>query len=115
MLTAAESRLTGEQLTGGHGTTGGGGSFHAVDPRTGLPLSPQFSAASHEDVERAASLAAEAFDTYRHATPDVRAVFLEGVADHIESLGPLLTEQVRAESGLPALRVASETAAPPAS
>ena len=110
MLTAAESRLTGEQLTGGHGTTGGGGSFHAVDPRTGLPLSPQFSAASHEDVERAASLAAEAFDTYRHTTPDVRAVFLEGVADHIESLGPLLTEQVRAESGLPALRVASETA-----
>ncbi|MEU5957188.1 aldehyde dehydrogenase (NADP(+)) [Streptomyces sp. NPDC047525] len=119
-MTAPVSRLTGHQLTGhqlighqligGESTPGDDASFHAVDPRTGLPLEPPFTAASSAQVERAASLAAQAFDTYRHTTPEVRAAFLDSIAARIEGLGPQLRERVIAESGLPAPRVESETA-----
>lgn len=108
--TGHEPAFTGHQLIGGASTPGDDGSFHAVDPRTGQELDPPFTAASAAQAGRAASLAAQAFDTYRHTMPEVRAAFLDSIADRIEGLGLALRERVMSESGLPAARVDGETA-----
>ena len=55
-------------------------------------------------------LADQAFADYRRTTAEQRAAFLESIAANIEALGGTLSERVTAETGLPAGRVAGETA-----
>jgi alpha-ketoglutaric semialdehyde dehydrogenase len=62
-----------------------------------------------EEVERAATLAWEAFDSYRSTTAEARAAFLESIAAGIEA-APELTRVVQEETGLPEGRVVGETA-----
>ena len=57
---------------------------------------------------RACALAEAAFDPYRATSPEVRARFLELVADKIAALGDALTERACAESGLPRARIEGE-------
>ena len=71
-------------------------------PRTGRP--------DPAEVDQAAALAAEAFPAYRRTTAEQRAAFLDSIAANIEALGSALAERVTAETGLPAGRVAGETA-----
>ncbi|MBO2446072.1 aldehyde dehydrogenase (NADP(+)) [Actinomadura barringtoniae] len=62
------------------------------------------------DVERAATLAWEAFDGYRATSTEARAAFLDSIADEIEKAAPELARVVQEETGLPAARIAGETA-----
>lgn len=82
--------------------------FHASSPSTGQKLEPAFSAAGPEEIERACTLAWEAFHTYRELDPEARAKFLETAADQIMALGDELLERAHAESGLPIARLTGE-------
>jgi 2,5-dioxopentanoate dehydrogenase len=91
------------QVTTGH-------CFHAVNPASGEALEPAFSAAGLPDVEQACELAWSAFHEYRRLDPEIRAGFLEMIADEIMALGDELLERGAAESGLPVPRLTGERA-----
>ncbi|GAA0340497.1 aldehyde dehydrogenase (NADP(+)) [Actinoallomurus spadix] len=104
------SVLTGDQLIGTRDVPGAGEEFHAVDPRTGERLDPVYRFGVAADVERAATLAWDAFGTYRNTDQETRAAFLEGIADRIDALGAELIGRVTAETGIPEGRVTGELA-----
>jgi NADP-dependent aldehyde dehydrogenase len=85
-------------------------SFHAVDPASGDALTPEFSAAGLAEVDQACELAWSAFHEYRELEPEIRARFLETIADQIMALGDELPERGHAESGLPIARLTGERA-----
>src|SRR5512138_3110076 len=84
--------------------------FFANNPATGEKLEPGFSAAGPEELERACTLAWEAFHVYRELDLELRARFLETAADQIMALGDELLERAHAESGLPIARLTGERA-----
>ena len=102
--------LTGGLLLAGERVTGSGDELHAVDPRTGTPLEPAFRAATSEDVDRAASSAAAAFRAFRRGDPEVRAAFLDSVADRLTALTEEIVPRVVAETGIAGPRVRGELA-----
>jgi 2,5-dioxopentanoate dehydrogenase len=102
--------LTGSSLLGSADVKPDGERFRAVDPATGAELDPAYGEAGPAEVDRAAALAAEAFPAYRRTTAELRAAFLDSIAANIEALGSTLAHRVTAETGLPAGRVAGETA-----
>jgi NADP-dependent aldehyde dehydrogenase len=82
--------------------------FQAFDPASGEALAPEFSAAGLAEVEQACAVAWSAFHQYRDLDLDIRARFLETIADEIMALGDELLERGRAESGLPLARLTGE-------
>ncbi|NTS65406.1 aldehyde dehydrogenase (NADP(+)) [Sphingomonas sp. HHU CXW] len=100
-------QITGAILVGANDRTGGS-TFQAVDPASGETLSPAFHEASPTDVDAACALAAEAFPTFRDLALDVRAAFLESIAEEIAALGDDLIVRAMAESGLPRARLEGE-------
>lgn len=101
-------QLTGEQLIGAQRQYGTAGIVRATNPATGEALEPAFGSGAAADVDAACTLAAAAFDTYRAASLEQRALFLEAIADGIVALGDALVDRVIAESGLPRARVEGE-------
>ncbi|CAE6713533.1 aldehyde dehydrogenase (NADP(+)) [Paraburkholderia nemoris] len=102
------TRITGEMPIGASMVHGEGGCFRALDPATGEVLEPAFGSAQESDVARACELARLAFDSYRNTTPDVRANFLEAIAENIVALGETLVQRACAETGLPRARIEGE-------
>jgi len=82
----------------------------AIDPATGQALQPPFSAADSADVDRACTLAAAAFDTYRELDNETRARFLDTIAAQILELGEELLNRAHQETGLPLARLTGERA-----
>jgi NADP-dependent aldehyde dehydrogenase len=102
--------VTGRSLVGAVDLMGSGGTFQAVSPATGARLEPGFGECGTPEVEQAAEQAWQAFGAYRFTTPEVRAAFLESIAGEIENVAPTLAARVHDETGLPAGRIAAETA-----
>lgn len=103
--------LTGEMLIGASAVRGAEGSQRAFNPATAAEiLEPSFGLGGAAEVERAANLAAQAFDAYRGAPLSERAAFLETIADNITAIGDVLIERAHAESGLPVARLQGERA-----
>jgi alpha-ketoglutaric semialdehyde dehydrogenase len=94
----------------GHERVGASSTFRAVNPATGETLEPDFSSADQESVDRACRLAWSAFDQFRELDSEVRARFLETIAQQILALGDELLERGNAESGLPIARLTGERA-----
>jgi NADP-dependent aldehyde dehydrogenase len=84
--------------------------FVAMNPASGEAMQPPFSAADQAAVDKACALAWSAFDGFREIDSDVRARFLETIADQIMALGDELLERAHAESGLPLARLTGERA-----
>ncbi|WP_191237949.1 aldehyde dehydrogenase (NADP(+)) [Cobetia marina] len=101
-------RLEGKQLVGAEAITATGAMIYAVNPQTNEQLEPGYAAGGTVEVEQACSLAWEAFDAYRETELEVRARFLEGIADEVEAIGDLLIERAMAETGLPRPRLEGE-------
>jgi alpha-ketoglutaric semialdehyde dehydrogenase len=59
-------------------------------------------------VARACALAQQAFDGYRESTLELRAQFLERIAQNIIDLGSILIERAMQETGLPQARLEGE-------
>ncbi len=101
--------LTGEMLIGASAVAGTDGGQRAFDPTTNAEIAaPLFGFGTAADVDRAARLAAAAFDEYRALPLARRAAFLEAIADQIMALGDALLERAHAETGLPMARLTGE-------
>ncbi|MBW6391025.1 aldehyde dehydrogenase (NADP(+)) [Billgrantia antri] len=100
--------LEGKMLIGQQAVAGTQDPIHAINPTTNARLDPAYPGGSRKDVERACSLAWEAFDEYRETTLEKRARFLETIADEIEAIGDTLIERAVAETGLPQARIQGE-------
>jgi 2,5-dioxopentanoate dehydrogenase len=104
------TQLSGTSIIGFRRGAENGGTLHGVNPATGEDLSPVYHAASSVEVDQAAQLAHAAFVTYSQTTGAQRARFLRQIAENIEALGDELIVRVNAETGLPELRLRTETA-----
>ena len=82
--------------------------FLAANPATGEFMQPAISAAGRAEADQACALAWSAFHRYRDLDPQVRAHFLETIAEQIIALGDELLERGSAESGLPIARLTGE-------
>ena len=102
--------LTGDMLIGAGAVRGNQAPFRAIDPASGAELDPAFGSASEADVDRACTLAWEAFDAYRATGLEQRARFLEAIAVRIQALGDGLVGRAAAETGLPRARIEGERA-----
>ena len=100
--------LTGDMLIGGQTIAGNRDAIHAINPATDEVLAPGYAGGGREQVEQACALAWAAFDRYRETAPEVRARFLETIADEIEALGDALIERASTETGLPRARIQGE-------
>jgi len=102
-------QITGDMLIGRQAVRGNEQALRAFNPATGENIpSPVFGSGSETHVSQACALAAAAFDSYRSLPLDVRAAFLERIADGITALGDALIERAHAESGLPKARLEGE-------
>jgi alpha-ketoglutaric semialdehyde dehydrogenase len=100
--------LTGSMLIGASDVRGSGSEVRGVNPATGEALEPAYGLGDESDVDRAVSLAWQAFPVYRATTLAARSAFIETVADNIDALGDTLVSRVVAETGIPAPRVRME-------
>jgi 2,5-dioxopentanoate dehydrogenase len=99
---------TGDLIIGSTTPRGTDTPLHATNPATGTQLDPTFIGASKAQVDRACLLADAAFNPYRALPLELRAKFLETIAQNIIDLGDTLIDRVMAESGLPRPRVEGE-------
>jgi 2,5-dioxopentanoate dehydrogenase len=100
--------ITGELLIGTQSVRGRDGQMRAINPATGEAMEPVFNGGDSEDVDRACTLAAAAFDAYRATSLEARAQFLEAIAQAVLDLGDELIDRVVSESGLPRPRIEGE-------
>jgi NADP-dependent aldehyde dehydrogenase len=84
--------------------------FYAMNPKNGERLDPVFFSAAPDEVDRAASLAHEAFATYERVSARDRGAFLRAIAANIESIIEELVERAEQETALPKARLQGETA-----
>ncbi|MBT7400409.1 MAG: aldehyde dehydrogenase (NADP(+)) [Bacteroidetes Order II. Incertae sedis bacterium] len=100
--------LHGHSLIGFSQGSNSNGTFSGMNPVTGAELPELFYTASAEDVDRAATLAKKAFETYSTTSGSVRAAFLRAIANELEAVRPLIAERVPLETGLPEGRANGE-------
>ncbi len=100
--------LHGCQIIAGRTVARPSSTFFGCNPATGERTTPPIHQATTADVEEALEAADAAFDEYRHEDPARVASFLDAIADEWMSLGDALLDQARAETALPAARLAGE-------
>jgi alpha-ketoglutaric semialdehyde dehydrogenase len=83
--------------------------FRAVNPMNGEELEPAFFGATLDEVDRAATLAHEAFATYNRVSGRNRGVFLRKIAANLESIAEELVDRAEQETALPKARLQGET------
>lgn len=103
-------KLTGRSILGAQLGATSDKTLRATNPSTGAQLEPAFYAASQEEVNRAARLAATAFADYSRLPGKTKAKFLRRIAEKIEGLGEEFVERAVQETALPGARIKSETA-----
>jgi 2,5-dioxopentanoate dehydrogenase len=101
-------QILGEMILGRDSLKGGAGEMHAVAAASGEQLLPAFGGGDQRHVDKACTLAAAAFDTYRNLSDEHRAKFLEAIGQGILDLGEPLIERAMLESGLPRPRLEGE-------
>ncbi len=82
--------------------------FRAFNPAQGVELDTQFYPATQADVERAATLAHEAFAVTKNLSGKTKASFLRAIADGLQNALPHLVEVAGSETALPAARLEGE-------
>jgi alpha-ketoglutaric semialdehyde dehydrogenase len=100
--------IAGSMLIGSREVHGADGDVRAMNPTTGEPMEPPFGGGTLKDVNQACALADAAFDAYRATSAEVKAQFLERIAQEILDIGDLLIERAGSESGLPRARLEGE-------
>ena len=86
----------------------GGQTFHAYNPQTGNALDPVFHSASRAEADRAAQLAAEAFEVYARTPGKTRAAFLRRCADALDAHKDEIAQRANLETALPLPRLTGE-------
>jgi NADP-dependent aldehyde dehydrogenase len=103
-------KLHGRNLIAGEISAQGYDTFRVANPSATADIPPQYHEANDWEVDRAAYLAAEAFEDFRASPPEQRAALLERIAAEIEALGEPLIERADAETALGVPRLTGERA-----
>ncbi len=103
-------KLTGNLLVGAQEVGAAAGTMQALNPATNLSFAPDFAFGGIDEVDRAAQLADEAFDSYNNTSLAVRAGFLERIAEGLDANAPALAQRAALETGLPAAQLEAEAA-----
>ncbi|CAG9261635.1 aldehyde dehydrogenase (NADP(+)) [Paraburkholderia caribensis] len=103
-------KLTGNLLIGAQEVSATAGTMKALNPATNVEIEPVFAFGSAAEVDRAARLADEAFDSYNNTGLADRAAFLERIADGLDAITSELAQRISLESGLPVAQLEGETA-----
>ncbi len=93
--------LSGDLLIGSAEVPASAGTMRALDPATGREIGPPFALGGREEVDWAARLADEAFDSYNRTSLPVRARFLDLIADGLDVVDEELAQRASLETGLP--------------
>jgi 2,5-dioxopentanoate dehydrogenase len=101
-------KISGQSIIGFRSAAKASPSFHAVNPRTGEQLRPDFFSAGPDEVDLSAKLAHEAFATYSRISGRERGKFLRAIAAKIEGAGDELVERAEQETALPKPRLQGE-------
>ncbi|HDI2992761.1 aldehyde dehydrogenase family protein, partial [Acinetobacter baumannii] len=79
--------IIGHNFIGGSRSAQGTTLLKSIHATTGETLPYEFHHATEQEVNQACEAASQAFKTYRHTSPEQRAVFLENIADELDALG----------------------------
>ncbi|MFP6560593.1 aldehyde dehydrogenase (NADP(+)) [Paraburkholderia sp. B3] len=101
-------QISGNMLLGADAVRGTQGEMRAFAPALGAEIEPSFGLGGSAEVERACTLAAQAFDPLRAAPLETRARLLEAIAERILGIGDALIERAHLESALPKARLEGE-------
>ena len=104
-------QLHGKNFIGGTLSAEGDDTFQARNPATREPLEPRYHEARAEEINRAAEMAALAFQEREPSPADTTAELLEHIADEVDALGQPLLDRAVAETGV-APKLASKWNAP---
>ncbi len=102
--------LQGYSILNGKSHPGTGDTFHGIDPATGEKLEPVYHCASVAELNLAADLAGEAFETFSKLSGKERGRFLRSIAAGIESILAEIVERAHQETALPEARLKGEAA-----
>lgn len=100
--------ITGHNFIAGRPSHQGEATFTSVNPRTKQPGDVRFHNATHQEIDEAVRLAAEAFEDTRHYPATRLADFLDRVAEEINGLGDELLHTGDWETALGIPRLTSE-------
>lgn len=100
--------ITGKNYIGNSLSGKGTITFKTFNPILNSENEAVFTEATHEEIDEAAILASNAFQTYNTKSGNEKAAFLRAIAEEIEALGDALVEVYTSESGLPAGRAKGE-------
>ncbi|QQN88754.1 aldehyde dehydrogenase (NADP(+)) [Acinetobacter variabilis] len=98
----------GHNFIAGTRSAAGDKVLKSLNASTGEALTFDFFQATEQEVNRAVEAAHTAFKTYRHTSPEQRAVFLEAIADELDALGEDFLNTISLETALPIARLQGE-------
>jgi NADP-dependent aldehyde dehydrogenase len=100
--------LTGFNFIGNEFSGEGGAIFSGVNPANDKNLPTDFQEATYNEINKAITKAEHSFNTYSKKNGKEKALFLETIAQEIETLGDDLIERCHEETGLPKTRLIGE-------
>jgi len=101
-------RISGCNFIGGTESTSGTERFRAFSTRAGVALEPEFYEATEAEIDRAVTLATTAAPRLRAVSADVRAEFLDAVANDLVLMGDELISRASSETALSTERLTGE-------
>ena len=102
------TELTGFSFIGAGRGARGATTFTAFNPQTGEALEPAYCSATIDEVDGAATLAAEAFDIFAQTSGKARAALLRRMADGLDAAKETLAARAHLETALPMPRLLGE-------
>src|SRR3990167_9484135 len=102
------SALNGKNFIGNERSEGNGKTFCAINPATGEALECEFFKSSPADIDKALTLATNAFEIYRQKSSKEISAFIRCIADEITALGDDFITRASDETGLPKPRIQGE-------
>src|SRR5438270_4063723 len=104
----ATMNLAGRSLIGEKSAQPRGSVFYGVSPATGTKLEPPFYSATSDDIDQAATLAADALQDLASLSGRDRARLLRAIAENLLAEAAAIVERANLETGLPLPRLQSE-------
>ncbi|MFC5048148.1 aldehyde dehydrogenase (NADP(+)) [Aquimarina hainanensis] len=100
--------ITGHNYIGHQRIASGNTTYKTINPKLNIENPTVFYEATEEEIEKAVSLAKDAFQHFRNFSGAKKASFLNAIADEILALDELLLKTYMAETGLPEGRAKGE-------
>ncbi len=100
--------ITGKNYIGNQLLATGNKTYKTFNPKLNIENEHTFFEASEEEIEKAVSLATEAFEVFKKVSGAKKGDFLNAIADEILNLDEILIEAYMSETGLPEGRAKGE-------